>query len=235
MQLRNKVSRSRRAGVQVAEVGVDVPATASASGQLDDLDAQWLAAKGRHTKELTFLVGERGGPAAALRRLFVAQDAQGEPLAYVSFSPTWGPQSGWLHDLSRRRPDAPPGALEHVVVTAVERFRSEGAGFLHFGFTPFTSLDGRHEQPGASALVRRIVRPARRARPPRLPGGRPARVQGQVGPGRRAAAVRRLRGAAERAGRLGPAPADRSRLTMRPDRITVSHYPVNSFMPRGAA
>ena len=94
---------------------------------------------------------------AALRRLFVAQDAQGEPLAYVSFSPTWGPQSGWLHDLSRRRPDAPPGALEHVVVTAVERFRSEGAGFLHFGFTPFTSLDERHEQPGASALVRRVV------------------------------------------------------------------------------
>jgi lysylphosphatidylglycerol synthetase-like protein (DUF2156 family) len=157
VQLRNKVSRSRRAGVRVVEVGRDVAATAEREHALAALDAQWLAAKGRHTKELTFLVGERGGPAAALRRLFVAEDASGAPLAYVSFSPTWGPQSGWLHDLSRRRPDAPPGALEHVVVTAVERFRAEGAGFLHFGFTPFTSLDPCHEQPGASALVRRVV------------------------------------------------------------------------------
>ena len=53
-------------------------------------------------------------------RLFAALDEAGTVLAYVSFSPVYGMQSGWLHDLSRRRPDAPPGVLELIVVKAIE-------------------------------------------------------------------------------------------------------------------
>lgn len=157
MQLRNKVSRARRAGVQVAEVGVDLAASSALEEQLAALDAVWLRAKGRHVKELAFLVGERGGPAASLRRLFVARSADGKVLAYVSFSPAYGRRAGWLHDLSRRDPAAPPGALELVVVSAVERFRAEGAGHLHFGFTPFTGLAAEHEIPGGSRVAGRIV------------------------------------------------------------------------------
>lgn len=157
MQLRNKVSKARRAGVDVVEVGVDAPATPELESDLGALDRQWLRAKGRTVRELVFLVGERGGPAAPMRRLFVAVGEHG-PVGYVSFSPAYGPAGGWLHDLSRRRPDAPPGVLELVVVTAVERFRSEGAACLHFGFTPFTGLDPAHEQPGASSRVARLVR-----------------------------------------------------------------------------
>ena len=151
--LRNKLSRARRAGVVVEEV----PATGTDAG-LDALDARWLRSKGRLAKPLAFLVGERGGPAGALRRLFVARSADGEVLGYVSFAPAYGRHPGWLHDLSRRSPDAPPGVLELVVVTAVERFRAEGAAYLHFGFTPFTGLDPAHAVPGASPLADRAVR-----------------------------------------------------------------------------
>ncbi len=151
--LRNKLSRARRAGVVVEEVRGD-----GADASLDALDAAWLRAKGRHVKELAFLVGERGGPAGALRRLFVARGADGEVLGYVSFAPAHGRHPGWLHDLSRRRPDGPPGVLELVVVTAVERFREEGAAYLHFGFTPFTGLHPAHRVPGASPLADRAVR-----------------------------------------------------------------------------
>jgi lysylphosphatidylglycerol synthetase-like protein (DUF2156 family) len=153
MQLRNKISRARRAGVTVAEEPlVDVAA------DLDDIDRVWLRAKGAHVKELTFMVGERGGPAQGRRRLFVARDADGGALAYVSFSPVYGARAGWLHDLSRRRPDAPPGALELIVTTAVATFQREAAGHLHFGFTPFTSLAGEHEVAGASRAAGRIIR-----------------------------------------------------------------------------
>jgi lysylphosphatidylglycerol synthetase-like protein (DUF2156 family) len=151
--LRNKLSRARRAGVVVEEV----PGSGS-DPALDALDTAWLRSKGRHAKELAFLVGERGGPAGGLRRLFVARSAEGDALGYVSFAPAHGRHPGWLHDLSRRRPDGPPGVLELVVVTAVERFRSEGAGWLHFGFTPFTGLDETHRLPGASPLADRAVR-----------------------------------------------------------------------------
>jgi lysylphosphatidylglycerol synthetase-like protein (DUF2156 family) len=153
MQLRNKVSRARRAGVSVVEGDID-----RLGPQLDEIDRLWLRSKGRHVKELKLMVGQRGGPAQPSRRLFAALDEAGTVLAYVSFSPVYGAQSGWLHDLSRRRPDAPPGALELIVVTASERFAAEGACYLHFGFTPFTSLSPEHEVDGASRVTAGILR-----------------------------------------------------------------------------
>lgn len=153
MQLRNKVSRARRAGVTVREASLD-----QVGPQLDDIDRVWLRAKGRHVKELKLMVGQRAGEAQSLRRLFLAEDADGTALAYVSFSPVYGTQSGWLHDLSRRRPDAPPGVLELIVSTAVETFQAEAASHLHFGFTPFTNLSAEHEVGGASRITSKILR-----------------------------------------------------------------------------
>ncbi|MDP9072714.1 MAG: DUF2156 domain-containing protein [Actinomycetota bacterium] len=158
VQLRNKISRARRAGIVVSEVGADRPANAELDTALDGLDREWLRSKGRHVKELRFMVGERGGPAAGLRRLFVAADADDNLAGYVSFSPVYGRHGGWLHDLSRRRPDAPPGTMELGVVTAVDRFVSEEAAFLHFGLTPFTGLSDEHELAGGSRAAARLVR-----------------------------------------------------------------------------
>jgi lysylphosphatidylglycerol synthetase-like protein (DUF2156 family) len=152
MQLRNKVSRARRAGVSVVEADMD-----RLGPQLDEIDRVWLRSKGRHVKELRLMVGQRGGRAQLSRRLFVALDEAGTVLAYVSFSPVYGTQSGWLHDLSRRRPDAPPGVLELIVVTAIAMFQAERASYLHFGFTPFTNLSQEHEVAGASRVVAGIL------------------------------------------------------------------------------
>jgi lysylphosphatidylglycerol synthetase-like protein (DUF2156 family) len=152
MQLRNKVSRARRAGVSVVEADLD-----RLGPQLDEIDRLWLRSKGRHAKELRLMVGQRGGLAQPNRRLFAALDETGAVLGYVSFSPVYGTQSGWLHDLSRRRPDAPPGVLELIVVTAIEIFQAEQASHVHFGFTPFTSLSAEHEVEGASRVAARIL------------------------------------------------------------------------------
>jgi lysylphosphatidylglycerol synthetase-like protein (DUF2156 family) len=153
MQLRNKVSRARRAGVSVVEADVG-----RLGPQLDEIDRVWLRSKGRHVKELKLMVGQRGGPAQPHRRLFAALDEAGNVLGYVSFSPVYGTQSGWLHDLSRRRPDAPPGVLELIVVTAIEMFQAERASHLHFGFTPFTNLSPAHEVAGASRVAAGLLR-----------------------------------------------------------------------------
>jgi lysylphosphatidylglycerol synthetase-like protein (DUF2156 family) len=158
VQLRNKVSRARRAGVVVAEVGVDLPPSPELQRRLDAVDAAWLRGKGAHVKELAFMVGERSGPAAALRRVFVARLGE-EVVGYVSTSPVYGQRAGWLHDLSRRSPQAPPGTTELLVLTAIGRFRDEGAGWLHFGLTPFTGLGDEHVVAGAgSPVARRAVR-----------------------------------------------------------------------------
>jgi lysylphosphatidylglycerol synthetase-like protein (DUF2156 family) len=156
VQLRNKVSRARRCGVEVVEVGVDVPAGAGLDAALDGIDRAWLAGKGA-AAPLRFLVGERGGPAGHLRRLFIAR-LEGVAVGYLSLSPVHGRRAGWLHDLSRRLPHAPPGVTELVVLTAAERLRADGHRWLHFGFTPFTGLAPEHRITGAgSPAVDRAV------------------------------------------------------------------------------
>jgi lysylphosphatidylglycerol synthetase-like protein (DUF2156 family) len=158
MRLRNKLSRARRAGVEVSELGVDREVSPEISAELDGIDRQWLRAKGRHVKELTFLIGERGGRAGDFRRTFAAF-AEGRVVGYVSFSPVHGARAGWLHDLSRRLPSAPPGTQDLIVAAAIERFQAEGVGWLHFGMTPFTGLDPANEHPtNSSRLAARIVR-----------------------------------------------------------------------------
>jgi lysylphosphatidylglycerol synthetase-like protein (DUF2156 family) len=134
VRLRNKVARATRSGLVVKEV-----AQPDWVDAMRALDKRWLASKGKHAKELRFLVGEYGGEYQPLRRLFIGL-IDGELAGYVSYSPAYGTRPGWLHDLSRRRPDGPPGVMEAINSTAIETFRSEGAAWLHFGFTPFTGL-----------------------------------------------------------------------------------------------
>jgi lysylphosphatidylglycerol synthetase-like protein (DUF2156 family) len=134
VKLRNKIARATRAGLVVREV-----AQPEWDDRLRALDARWLAAKGRHAKPLEFLVGECGGPHQPARRLFAG--TIGDALVgYVSYAPAYGSRPGWLHDLSRRVPDGPPGIMEAVNATAMATFHAEGARWLHFGFTPFTGL-----------------------------------------------------------------------------------------------
>ncbi|MFG2000491.1 bifunctional lysylphosphatidylglycerol flippase/synthetase MprF [Spirillospora sp. NPDC048911] len=143
MQLRNKIARALRSGMEISEAPLSAWHTA-----MGDLDAEWLGAKGG-ARPLEFLVGQCGGPHQHLRRLFVG--AHGDRLTgYISYSPVYGSRPGWMHDLSRRRPDCPPGVMEAINKAAIETFQAEGAEWLHFGYTPFSGLSARFEFPGHS-------------------------------------------------------------------------------------
>lgn len=152
MQLRNKISRAFRNGLQVREADAG-----DLEGALAEIDAGWLADKGEHVRPLEFLVGQTGGPAQRHRRLFTGT-IDGKPVGYISYSPVYGDQAGWMHDLSRRLPDGSPGVMEAINSTAIEVFRAEGAAWLHFGFTPFTGLDAAHELPGHSPAFAWLMR-----------------------------------------------------------------------------
>ncbi|MFI8347514.1 bifunctional lysylphosphatidylglycerol flippase/synthetase MprF [Streptomyces sp. NPDC085596] len=144
MQLRNKISRALRSGLVVKEV----PAS-ECEEALSTIDRAWLGSKGEHARPLEFLVGQVGGPAQELRRLFVGS-IDGEPVSYISYSPVYGGRSGWMHDLSRRVPGGSPGLMEAINAAAIETFVGEGVEWLHFGFTPFTGLAEENELPGHS-------------------------------------------------------------------------------------
>jgi lysylphosphatidylglycerol synthetase-like protein (DUF2156 family) len=139
VKVRNMVNRARREGVTVTEVTAGERNSPDVAAALDAVDRAWLRDKGRHVKELDFLIGERGGPGAPHRRLFTARHA-GRTVGYVSYSPVFGERPGWLYDLTRRLPDAPPGTVELVFATALRRFQDEDCAWLHLGFTPFVQL-----------------------------------------------------------------------------------------------
>lgn len=144
MQLRNKITRARKAGVCVREADFD-----ECADKVREVDEDWLSAKGADVKALEFLVGELGGDLQKHRRLFIAE-ADGEFLGYVSYAPVYGPHPGWMHDLSRRISRTPPRVMEAINRHAIDVFTAEGAEWLHFGFTPFTSLDKFEPLPGHS-------------------------------------------------------------------------------------
>lgn len=148
VKTRNMITRSRREGVAIAEVGVDLPPKDATEDELTGIDRAWLRDKGRHVRELKFMVGQRGGRYQSSRRLFVAV-WQHQIVGYVSYSPVFGDRPGWLYDLTRRRPDAPPGVIEHIFAEAAERLAADGAKWLHLGFTPFVGLDPAHRIGGA--------------------------------------------------------------------------------------
>ncbi|GCE02004.1 DUF2156 domain-containing protein [Embleya hyalina] len=147
-KVRQNVSRARREGVVVTEVGSDdVPDRRT----LEQIDREWLREKGRLVRQLSFMVGEHGGIGRGLRRTFLARH-RGEVVAYITYAPVWGSRPGWLCDLSRRRPQAPVGTHELITLTALTTFTEEGAGWLHLGLAPFVGLADEHEPPSASAL-----------------------------------------------------------------------------------
>jgi lysylphosphatidylglycerol synthetase-like protein (DUF2156 family) len=154
MQLRNKIKRARNLGLHVVELGKDVPRDAAWFQKLEEISAAWLAAKGK--KELDFMVGEVGRPEDTDRRIFLVLDGEEKPVAFVSYVPVWGHERpGYLHDLTRRVPDVPPGAMELCNAEAIDRFRAEGVQYLHFGFTPF--IVDEEPNPAANRLLHRAV------------------------------------------------------------------------------
>jgi lysylphosphatidylglycerol synthetase-like protein (DUF2156 family) len=154
MQLRNKVQRARKAGVEVVEAGVDVPRDAALWAELEAVTRAWLTSKG--ARLMAFMVGELGRPEDAWRRVFVARHA-GQVVGFVTHVPAPGARPGVLHDLSRRRPDGPPGVMELLNVTAIERLRAEGTAWLHFGLTPLVGLEGESTEAGGSAWVSALL------------------------------------------------------------------------------
>jgi hypothetical protein len=154
MQLRNKIQKARRLGLKVVELGKDVPRDESWYAKIDAISRLWLENKGK--KELDFMVGEVGGPDDHDRRIFLVLDGSENPVAFISYVPVWGSERpGYLHDLTRRIPDAPSGTMELCNAEAIARLRSEGVKYLHFGFTPFM-IDGAEDE-SSSPLITRII------------------------------------------------------------------------------
>jgi lysylphosphatidylglycerol synthetase-like protein (DUF2156 family) len=144
MQLRNKISRALRNGLTIIEADYGEWQNA-----IREVDRLWLPLKGEGAHQLEYLVGQCGGDMQRHRRLFIGL-IDGQLAGYLLYSPVYGTRPGWMHDLSRRRPDLSPGLMEAINKKAIDTFQAEKVKWLHFGFTPFTNMTKEREVEGAS-------------------------------------------------------------------------------------
>jgi phosphatidylglycerol lysyltransferase len=134
----SKVWLESKTGKQEAEMGFSM-------GKLADLS---------DTAERAEEIATQFKPSNGLHRIIprlvtgVVTTRSGKACAFVTFTPIYGslgievtkngnkPEGqgwGWSLDLMRRTPDAPPGAMEFLLVRAIEHFRSCGAQVLSLG------------------------------------------------------------------------------------------------------
>ncbi|ALU45814.1 bifunctional lysylphosphatidylglycerol flippase/synthetase MprF [Pseudoalteromonas rubra] len=156
MSLRNKIKRAAKAGVTVHELGADIFKGEKQKEMLSEITRSWLQEKG-NKKLLSFMVGDLEANDLDKERIFVAVKDD-KIIGYISYVPSFGQYQGWMHDLTRRLNDAPPGTMELINAEAINRFKSEGERYLNFGFTPFFGVnDAQDTFPSRSPLLKRTI------------------------------------------------------------------------------
>ncbi|BCL79253.1 DUF2156 domain-containing protein [Ktedonobacteria bacterium brp13] len=151
-KVRTRCRHAEREGVQIQWYEGILPTPMIQ--QLADVSNAWLERKGgQQTEETGFSTGkfhelltnaQRADQIAELTQPFpalplvtgVALTRSGQACAFVTFTPMYGGATGeegtgqrwgWALDLMRRTADAPSGAMDLLLVQAMERFRVLGA------------------------------------------------------------------------------------------------------------
>lgn len=136
--VRTTMRHAEKAGVTVRFFTgrIDDPTLAA---EVTAISRAWLAAKGGG--EMGFSMGRWDDAYLPDRQIAVACDAEGHARAFTTFVPIYGRQ-GWALDLMRRGSATPAGAMELLLVSAIERFRAEGAQVLSLGLAPLANSTG---------------------------------------------------------------------------------------------
>jgi phosphatidylglycerol lysyltransferase len=130
--VRNPANRARRAGVSIAPYRADRGRDTRQEAALHDCATAWLRA--RRAMPLRFLIDCQPLRHATARRYFLARHA-GQVVGFVACAPIYG-RAGWYLEDVIRRPDAPYGVTELLVVSALAALRAEGATMATLGIAP---------------------------------------------------------------------------------------------------
>ncbi len=111
---------------------------------LEEVELLWKA-RLRQRYNASFL-GTKPMENAQFRRYFAVEtpgNPPGDPIMQSFLVCSQVSRRGWYLDLVRR-PDAPRGATELVIFSAMETFRAEGVEFVSMGLVPFYDPGGQH-------------------------------------------------------------------------------------------
>lgn len=147
-KVRAAINHGTKAGLVVAEYKPVEQRDHDIEKAFEAITNEWLATK--KSGEMAFMLGGLGLDNPMDRRYFYTRDAQGQIVAFVVFLPFAGGK-GYLADVTRRRSDAPQGALEKIIVEGFMAFKAEGAEWGSMGMAPLYQV---REDPEAGLVGR---------------------------------------------------------------------------------
>ncbi len=121
---------------------------------IEELVQQWKAHL--HRRYITSFLGTKPMENAHFRRYFTVEapdDPTGSPVMQSLLVCSPVSRKGWYLDLVRR-PEAPRGATEMAIASAIETFRAEGVEFITLGLVPFYDPTGQQSFSNSGFLLR---------------------------------------------------------------------------------
>jgi phosphatidylglycerol lysyltransferase len=150
--LRSMVHKAARLGLEVRRYDRAIRPEPAIDAQLAAISDEWL--QGKRVGEMGFTLGRFS--LDALDRVFVFVCLEGDRvLAFTSWRPYRDGRAALL-DLMRRRTDAPSGAMDLLVVRALEELRASGLEEASLANAPLADL---HEPEGMVARALAAVAP----------------------------------------------------------------------------
>ena len=131
--LRHYRNKAIEGGVVVREE----PDTSAIRESLSPISDAWRKTKTVKAREIEFLARPFSLTPEPDVRLFLGYVDE-KPSAFVLFDPIYnqGECEGYSAAILRSHPTAPEGALDYIVMQAIEQFRQEGIGRLSLGLSP---------------------------------------------------------------------------------------------------
>jgi len=147
--LRHYRNKARSGGVVVQEE----PDTESVRRALLPVCAAWLPLKSWIAHELEFLARPFQMVPEPGTRLFTGR-IDGRIVSFVVLDPIYACNDviGYTVSILRHLPDAPEGAVDAIVLHAINQFASEGIERLSLGVSPFHHIEALAHEDGRGAL-----------------------------------------------------------------------------------
>jgi len=147
-KVRAAINHATKAGITVREYRPHEQHRPEIEQAFESITAEWL--KTKKSPEMAFMLGGIGLDHPMDRRYFYSMDPDGKILAFMVFLPFLAGQ-GYLADVTRRRSDAPQGALEKILYEAFMTMKAEGVQWGSLGLAPLYRV---REDPQAGLVGR---------------------------------------------------------------------------------
>lgn len=149
-KVRQAINAANRAGIKIFEYEPLIKRNNELEEQIEEVSKEWLDSK--KSGELGFLLGSISLNDPRRRKYFIATSPENRLEAFLVCVPYAGGK-GYYLDVTRKRPNAPKGVMEKLVIESFKLLQEKGVEEASLGLAPLANVKAGTEMSLASALL----------------------------------------------------------------------------------